>query len=152
MSNAGWMHQRNAGTMRNDVARMCWRRALTNGAMEISGRVSKQKFPGAPGGDRLARSGYSAIGEKLCDWGARFASKLRNAAGNRRRERLIREEIIGHRMRAALGVRRGRIIGRTYGRTLALLHQPTREHRAGVFIEPLIEQRSDFLAEIGGVA
>jgi hypothetical protein len=26
-----------------------------------------------------------------------------------------------------------------------LFHQPAREHRAGVFVKPLIEQRSNFL-------
>ena len=33
----------------------------------------------------------------------------------------------------------------------SLFHQPPREHRAGVFIKPLIEQRSNFLAKVGGM-
>ena len=35
---------------------------------------------------------------------------------------------------------------------LALLDEPAGDHGVGVFIEPLIEERRNFLAEIGGVA
>jgi hypothetical protein len=41
-------------------------------------------------------------------------------------------------MRAGLGAGRGRIVCAGGGGTLALFHQPAREHRAGVFIKPLI--------------
>ena len=37
-------------------------------------------------------------------------------------------------------------------RALALFNEPAGDHGVGVFIEPLIEEGSDFLAEIGGVA
>lgn len=37
-------------------------------------------------------------------------------------------------------------------RALALLHQPAREHGGGVLLDPLIEQRANLPAEIGGVA
>lgn len=45
----------------------------------------------------------------------------------------------------------GQIVGCVRGGTLALLHQPAREHREGIFIEPLVEQGSNFLAKVGGV-
>ena len=69
----------------------------------------------------------------------------------------IRQKIIGHRM--AVGGRRfrGGLIRRGLGfrgenRALALLDQPAGHHRVGVFVEPLIEQGRDLLAEIGRVA
>jgi hypothetical protein len=83
---------------------------------------------------------------------AKMAAPLGKSAGNRRRERLIREEIIGHRMDARAGSVLG-VVGRgSRGGTLAMFHQPAREHRAGVFVEPLVEQGADLLAEIDGVA
>lgn len=88
-----------------------------------------------------------------------------------RRDGSIRKIIIGHRMRygawhrtghgAGHGTRRGmdvrrkqslaRSVFRDARRTLALLDQPAREHGAGVLFHPLIEQRANLLAEIGGV-
>jgi hypothetical protein len=68
-----------------------------------------------------------------------------------RRDRPIRKEIIGHGMSAL----QRRIAGRNglqhLRRTLALLHQPAREHRASILFKPLIEKRADLLAEIGGM-
>jgi hypothetical protein len=32
-----------------------------------------------------------------------------------------------------------------------LFHQPAREHRASVFVKPLIEQRSNFLPKVSGM-
>lgn len=36
--------------------------------------------------------------------------------------------------------------------TFTLFQKPARQHRRGVFFDPLIEQRGNFLAEIGGVS
>jgi len=36
--------------------------------------------------------------------------------------------------------------------SFALLHEPARQHGAGVFLEPLIEKGANLLAKIGGVA
>lgn len=69
----------------------------------------------------------------------------------------IRQKIIGHRM-AVCGSRfGGGLVRRGLGfrgenRALALLDQPARNHCVSVFVEPLVEQGRDFLAEIGRVA
>jgi hypothetical protein len=79
----------------------------------------------------------------------------RRAASYGRRNRSIRENIIGHRMRAA-----SRIAGLCFAclrhvlnpqRAFALLHQPSREHGGGVFVQPGIEQLANLLAEIRSV-
>jgi hypothetical protein len=63
----------------------------------------------------------------------------------------IRKNIIGHGM--SIGrkqfVTRSRF--RCPGKPLRLIHQQPREHSAGVFFDPLVQQRANFLAEIGGV-
>src|SRR5690242_11128792 len=69
----------------------------------------------------------------------------------------IRQKIIGHRM-AVCGRRfGGGLVRRGLGfrgenRALALLDQPARDHGVGVFVEPLVEQGRDLLAEISRVA
>ena len=64
----------------------------------------------------------------------------------------IRKKIIGHRMRPIpAGIGRGKHI-RNAGRTLALLHKPARQHGNGVFLNPLVQQRPNFLTEIGSMA
>jgi hypothetical protein len=81
-----------------------------------------------------------------------------------RRARLVREKIIGRGVgglaprvtsRSPLVVAdRGRRALRllAFPGTLALFHQPARQHGRGVFFEPGIQQLRDLLAEIGGVA
>lgn len=79
------------------------------------------------------------------------------AAGNAWSGETIRQKIIGHRM-AVCGSRfGGGLVRRGLGfrgenRALALLNQPARNHCVSVFVEPLVEQGRDFLAEIGRVA
>ena len=64
----------------------------------------------------------------------------------------LRKKIIGHAMRM-LGERSSDRNGVRCGSgALALLHQPAGKHRASVFLEPLIQQRPNFLAQIGSVA
>jgi len=90
--------------------------------------------------------------------------RSRASAKSRLRARLIREKIIGH---GACGLipriagRRGFIVAhrsrRAFAllarcRSLALLHQPARQHRRGIFLQPGIQQLRDLLAEIGRVA
>lgn len=77
---------------------------------------------------------------------------LRWAPMTCRNGRAIREKIIGHRMRGMaprFAVRRGLLNGRG---PLALLHQPAGQHGRGIFLHPLVHQRADLLAEIGGMA
>jgi hypothetical protein len=68
-----------------------------------------------------------------------------------RRDRPIRKKIIGHGVFAL----QRRIAGGSglqhLRRTLALLHQPAREHGASILFKPLIEKCADLLAEIGGM-
>ena len=71
------------------------------------------------------------------------------------RSRLIREEIIGHRMRAVRPIAGARFGGGLClcdaRRALTLLHQPAREHGGGIFLQPGIEHLADLFAEIGGM-
>lgn len=68
------------------------------------------------------------------------------------RNETIREKIIGHRMSVgARGFGRGRIFRGKDG-ALALLDQPASQHGGRVFLEPLVEQIGNLLAEIGSVS
>ena len=91
----------------------------------------------------------------------------RGIADFSRWDRSIRKNIIGHGMRHRAWP--ASVHGTGYGMTVrgeqslaqsgfrdarrpfALLDQPAREHGAGVFFHPLIEQRANLLAEIGGM-
>lgn len=76
------------------------------------------------------------------------------AASNTRRDRLIREKIIGHSTRVVgrmNGLRFTGLRGVPNARAFAVLHEPSREHGGGVLVEPAIQQLANFFAEIGGV-
>jgi hypothetical protein len=75
----------------------------------------------------------------------------RRAAACGRRELLIREEIIGHRMRPVGARLGGGQDFRSVQGTLPLLHQPARQHGGGIFLKPLVKQVADLFAEIRGV-
>ena len=68
----------------------------------------------------------------------------------------IRKNIIGHWMASGIAAAREQFFGGTlFGIArgpFALLDEPAREHGAGIFFEPLIQQRANLLAEIGGMA
>jgi hypothetical protein len=69
-----------------------------------------------------------------------------------RRDCPIRKKIIGHGMSVFRKSSRVRnVLLRLLG-TFPLLHQPARQHGCGIFLYPKIEQRANFLAEIGGMA
>jgi hypothetical protein len=73
-------------------------------------------------------------------------------AVGRGRSRPIRKNIIGHPvsiLRKQIHQRRGLVGVRS---ALALVHQQAREHGLGVFLDPLLKERGNLLAEIGGVA
>jgi len=79
-------------------------------------------------------------------------------AGNLWANESIRQKIIGHRMAVGWSgcfgsgrLRRGFGVGGSHG-ALALLDKPAGDHGVGVFVEPLVKEGSDLLAEIGGVA
>jgi hypothetical protein len=140
---------------RNDaaglIARHCLGRASGTGASAISLREVRDEHPGTPGRDRVTGPFNDRERETSNSPTKKVAEVSKSSVGSRWRERLIREKIIGHRMRTGLGAGRGRIACARGGRTLALFHQPAREHRAGVFIKPLIEQRSNFLTKVRGM-
>ena len=62
----------------------------------------------------------------------------------------IGKKIIGPVVASQRRLGRSRV-GHSWG-TLPLLHEPSREHRDGVLLDPLVEKRSNLLAEIGSVA
>ena len=73
------------------------------------------------------------------------------AASYGRRDSLIREEIIGHRMRSVVPwLASGKRVRHTRG-ALALLQKPAGKHGRGVLLDPLVEQSTDLFAEIGSV-
>jgi hypothetical protein len=106
-------------------------------------------------GTRVGGAASQGVGGIFC---SRAAFKLQNpceisgwAAVSGLRRGSIRKKIIGHGMcavaarfafRKHVGCARGPV---------ALLHQQPREHGYGVFFHPLIKQRHDLLAEIGGM-
>jgi hypothetical protein len=69
-----------------------------------------------------------------------------------RRDCPIRKKIIGHGVSVFRKSSRDRNVLLRLLRTFPLLHQPARQHGRGVFLHPKIEQRANFLAEIGGMA
>jgi hypothetical protein len=110
------------------------------------------EHPGTRGRDPVTGTFTNVMPGRSYSQKQKRAEALKKSARSRRREHLIREEIIGHDMRAGLGTGRGRIVCVMGGSTLGFFQQPAREHRAGVFVEPLIKQRSNFLAKVGGMA
>ena len=87
----------------------------------------------------------------------RAAARLQNlgcaslpTANFGRRGRLIREKIIGHGLRGfvmPIAVSRNLF----HRRMLALAHQPARQQRRGILLQPGVQQLGDLFAEIGGV-
>src|SRR5208282_3839162 len=63
----------------------------------------------------------------------------------------IRKKIIGHGMRAFSAQIACRKHVRRPDGPFALLEKPARQHGGGVLLHPLIEQRANFLAEVGRV-
>jgi hypothetical protein len=155
---AGDQRERNAAsaprTERSFVAGLTVRRSSERaglGACAASWSQFRDEHPGTPGRDRVTGLFNDRLSETWCRPTKKAAQVSKSSVGSRRMERLIREEIIGHRMRAGLGAGRGRIVCAGSGRALALFHQPAREHRAGVFVKPLIEQRSNFPTKVSGM-
>ena len=78
-----------------------------------------------------------------------FTSRGASVCG--RRERSIRKNIIGHGMSGfPERFSSGNLLPRLL-RAFPLLHQPARQQGRGTFFNPQVEQRANFLAEIGGM-
>ena len=96
------------------------------------------------------------IRKTTCCSPRRASERLVAAVRNAWASESIRQKIIGHKM--AVGWRRtgGGFIRRSLdvgGAHIAFakLEEHTSDHRVGIFVEQLIEERIDFLAQIGGV-
>lgn len=69
-----------------------------------------------------------------------------------RRSVPIRKKVIGHGMSFLRANGPGDSGLRLARNAFTLAYEPLREHRASIFFKPLVEQRPNFLAKIGGVA
>jgi len=116
------------------------RRATTNARPSTLARPSGRRF----------RRALSCNKVRIPPNQVEFTS--RRAAVRGRRDRALRKKVIG-RSRAAFpdGFRGGSVLRRLM-RTLAMFHQPARQHSGRIFLHPEIEQRANFLPEIGGMA
>src|SRR6266446_1729558 len=135
---------------RKREARLCEEFEGSVGARELEQieRVTMGTPPRAWAGS----IGNNATIGKLQVRGWKATGALGRATVYGRRNRPIREKIIGRGM----GVLRRRLTGGSdflcWRGTFALLHQPARKHGCGIFLHPLIQKRSDLLAEIGSMA
>jgi len=101
---------------------------------------------------RQMKDAWAERNQELTEKQHRNGETLRVPTGTVARSESIRQKIIGHRIgSASSGFRGGRLLW-TENRDLALANQPAREIGGGIFVEPLIEQRGNLLAQIGGVA
>jgi hypothetical protein len=125
------------------------------GASEGSFEAGEWASPGVRGQARaveVAGSEREIVTSRSC---RKNALRSGDAAGDRRGERLvddlIDEKIIGHRMWVGSGAA-GWGLAIFLLVAVAMFHEPTGQHGAGVFVEPLVQQGADLLTEIGGVA
>jgi hypothetical protein len=112
----------------------------------------KREAQGIPQGT-LAVSNVRAEKQTNSEKRLRSAGESSGATARSTRQRdVICQNIIGRSM--AVGAGRLWSDGIIHGedRTLALLDEPAGKHRGSVFFHVLIEEFSDFLAEIGGVS
>lgn len=106
---------------------------------------------GTPPGAWVGGIGSDATTGNLQVEGWKAIRALGRAAVCGRRNRPIREKIIGRGMRI---LRRRLAEGSDFlfwRGTFALLHQPARKHGCGIFLHPLVQKGSDLLAEIGSM-
>jgi len=101
------------------------------------------------------RASHAARGKargELCKSSRKIAITSRWAAICAWRNPSIHKKVIGRGMSGSQRRLAGGSGLQHLRRTLALLHQPARQHGGGILFEPLVEQRADLLSEIGGVA
>jgi hypothetical protein len=135
------------GVARRGDARRCG--ALGEGAAVSVLEPLRSLRPGAP----LGLLASAALNGKACgelsNTSRKIAFTSSVAAVCRRRDRPVRQNIIGHSISGPQQrvARAGRFLGAW--RMLPLLNQVAREHGCRVFLHPLIEKRGNLLAEIG---
>jgi hypothetical protein len=148
------MHERN-WTRQGRPRRAQGCDALRSRARESTLHVVPRASGDTPVKDRADRNVSVETSLRSPTEPAKNSTLSRRAASYGRRDRWIRENITGHRMRAArriAGLRfacRRRVLNSQ--RVLALLYEPSREHGGGVFFQPGIEQLGNLFAQICGV-
>jgi hypothetical protein len=147
--------ERSVGARASRGSLRLFEHASAIGAWAVSFEELTDIHAGTRGRDRVTcRFPTEMTAAKGCDI-QKTEKPSGSSAGNGRREHSISEEIIGHRLSVGRCAGGGPIVGTGAGAVrgaLAIFHQPAREHRAGVFVEPLIEQGANLLAGVGGVA
>jgi len=131
-------------------AQGCEARAGSAGARELRSRrpVNRNTVPN----QRASKAAMGKARSELCKRPRKIAITSGWAAICGRGNCPIRKKIIGHGMSAfhrRLATGNGLPHLR---RALALLHQPARQHGAGILLEPLVKQGADLLPKIGGMA
>lgn len=127
-----------------------WEAVARSESARLAGAIAR-----AQGSTRL---GCGANQAARVIFGARTACKLHHACKTsgwapvyRLRGAPIRKKIIGHGMHAIVPrVAFDKHVGRPW-RALSLLKQQARQHGGGVLFHPLIKQRANLLAEVGGM-
>lgn len=107
---------------------------------------------GTPPSSRAGNIGNNATIGKLQVKGWKATAALGRAAICGWRNRPIRKKIIGRGMCVLRRTLAGGSVFLHWRGTFALLHQPARKHGCGIFLHPLVQKRSDLLAEIGSMA
>jgi len=83
----------------------CLERASGTGAGAVSLGELRDEHPDTPGRDRVSGPFNNNVRETSCSRAKKIAEVSKSSVESRRMERLIREEIIGHRMRTGPGNR-----------------------------------------------
>src|SRR6266404_1375527 len=116
--------------------------ALKSRAWESTLHRGRRVLPGTPWSDRASwkASGATCLGNRTERQKSSRTSQ--RAASNTRRDRLIRENIMGRSTRVVRRVNGFRSAGLrdvlNARRAFALLHEQSREHGGGVLVEPRI--------------
>ncbi len=129
-----------------------WLGAFAESKAARAWRTLLRVAPGTPMGPRAEWSAFDIFKTATTADPPKTFNASSRTANYGPRGSSIRKNIIGHRMRSVF-VRLG--CGKRFGSAgaaRALLEEPSREHGGRVFFDPLVEQRGNLLAEIGGVA
>ena len=146
--------KRAAGSDRGDPGRSAWLRTGLMLRLRLRRtpprRIARSVIRGGGGGEASLRSlGIGCTSRGTANFGQWDGSIRKNIIGRRMRHGTC------HGMGRGMAVRGeqafARRVFRDARRPFALLDQPAREHGAGVFFNPLIEQSANLLTEIAGV-
>src|SRR6266852_824386 len=108
--------------------------------------------PGTTPGPSDFRSWSSVAGVKLRFESRKIGFTSSGASICGRRDGAIRKKVIGHGVpvsRECFGM--GSVLLSLRG-PFPLLHQPAREHSCRIVLHPKVKKRTNFLAEVGGMA